>query len=310
MPLPLIPLIAAGAAIAGEGINAFSTGKQNKKSRKFAREMYGRQRADALADWNLQNEYNSPAAQMERLKAAGLNPNLVYGNGADAQSQGTIRSSGVPGAEFRAPQFHPGDVMASYFDAKIKQAQYDNLRTQNTVAEQDALLKAAQVIQTTAATGKTRADQASVEFDTMLKNQIKDISVEAARAGLNKTLADTQFTLDSNERAQAQNASSLREAAERILRSRAERSKIPIEKAMLQQQIKNLQKDERLRQLDIDLKEKGVQPTDAIYMRILARILEGVDISSAKDNIQDRGIPSRYRKLTPSQKDSLVKSWE
>ena len=200
--------------------------------------------------------------------------------------------------------------MASYFDAKIKQAQYDNLRTQNTVAEQDALLKAAQVIQTTAATGKTRADQASVEFDTMLKNQIKDISVEAARAGLNKTLADTQFTLDSNERAQAQNASSLREAAERILRSRAERSKIPIEKAMLQQQIKNLQKDERLRQLDIDLKEKGVQPTDAIYMRILARILEGVDISSAKDNIQDRGIPSRYRKLTPSQKDSLVKSWE
>lgn len=32
--------------------------------------------------WNMANEYNSPTAQMERLKAANLNPNLVYGNGS------------------------------------------------------------------------------------------------------------------------------------------------------------------------------------------------------------------------------------
>lgn len=31
--------------------------------------------------WNLQNAYNDPAAQMARLQAAGLNPNLVYGGG-------------------------------------------------------------------------------------------------------------------------------------------------------------------------------------------------------------------------------------
>lgn len=34
-----------------------------------------------LAMWNLQNAYNDPSAQMLRLKAAGLNPNLVYGGG-------------------------------------------------------------------------------------------------------------------------------------------------------------------------------------------------------------------------------------
>lgn len=34
-----------------------------------------------LAMWNLQNEYNDPSAQMARLKAAGLNPNLMYGKG-------------------------------------------------------------------------------------------------------------------------------------------------------------------------------------------------------------------------------------
>lgn len=31
-----------------------------------------------LKQWNRENEYNSPAAQMERYKKAGLNPNLIY----------------------------------------------------------------------------------------------------------------------------------------------------------------------------------------------------------------------------------------
>lgn len=34
--------------------------------------------------WNRANEYNSPASQMQRLKAAGLNPNLAYGSGSVA----------------------------------------------------------------------------------------------------------------------------------------------------------------------------------------------------------------------------------
>lgn len=35
-----------------------------------------------LEMWNKQNEYNNPANQMQRLTAAGLNPNLVYGSGS------------------------------------------------------------------------------------------------------------------------------------------------------------------------------------------------------------------------------------
>lgn len=34
-----------------------------------------------IQNWHMQNEYNSPSAQMDRLKAAGLNPNLMYGQG-------------------------------------------------------------------------------------------------------------------------------------------------------------------------------------------------------------------------------------
>lgn len=40
--------------------------------------MKQQEQAYNLELWNLQNQYNSPAAQMERYQDAGLNPNLIY----------------------------------------------------------------------------------------------------------------------------------------------------------------------------------------------------------------------------------------
>lgn len=45
-------------------------------------EQWNRQNEWNLSMWNKQNEYNSPAQQMARYKAAGLNPNLIYGQGS------------------------------------------------------------------------------------------------------------------------------------------------------------------------------------------------------------------------------------
>lgn len=43
--------------------------------------------------WREANDYNSPRAQMDRLKAAGLNPNLVYGNGSAVNTAPTQKTS-------------------------------------------------------------------------------------------------------------------------------------------------------------------------------------------------------------------------
>lgn len=54
--------------------------------------------------WNLENQYNSPAAQMARLKTAGLNPNLMYGQG------NTGNASGAPqykASSYDAPTLQP-----------------------------------------------------------------------------------------------------------------------------------------------------------------------------------------------------------
>lgn len=85
--------IMSGVPIVGSFYNAISQGVQNKKNRKWQEKMYGVQRRDSLADWNMQNEYNSPANQMKLYKEAGLNPNLIYGSGTVAQADQPRQSS-------------------------------------------------------------------------------------------------------------------------------------------------------------------------------------------------------------------------
>ena len=46
------------------GLNYAVAGSMNRRALKYNREMYNRQRLDALTDWNMQNQYNSPQEQM------------------------------------------------------------------------------------------------------------------------------------------------------------------------------------------------------------------------------------------------------
>lgn len=56
---------------------------------KYNKEMSDYQYSQDLSMWNMQNEYNSPTAQRERLEAAGLNPALLYGNGGGSTGNAT-----------------------------------------------------------------------------------------------------------------------------------------------------------------------------------------------------------------------------
>lgn len=62
-------LIGGASNVLSTGIGAISSAVTAAQNRKWSEEM-----------WNKQNEYNTPTAQMNRLKSAGLNPNLVYGS--------------------------------------------------------------------------------------------------------------------------------------------------------------------------------------------------------------------------------------
>ena len=130
MPIPAIPALVAGTQIATSGINAVSQAIMNKKNQKWQEKMYQTQRNDALADWRMQNDYNSPQAQMQRLSSAGLNPNLVYGEGATAMSSQGPRSSSPGSWNPKAPEisFDANSVLSSYYDIEIKKQQANNLK--------------------------------------------------------------------------------------------------------------------------------------------------------------------------------------
>ncbi len=49
-------------------------------------------------NWQLQNEYNSPAATMARLQEAGLNPNLIYNGGSATTAAGSMAPAANPGS--------------------------------------------------------------------------------------------------------------------------------------------------------------------------------------------------------------------
>lgn len=273
MPDPItVAAIAGGAQLAGTGISALSQGSMNRKTRQWNEKQYALQRQHSLQDWTMQNEYNSPAAQMQRLKMAGLNPNLVYGKGADNVS-GAVRSSDAPSWNPQAPKFDLGAVaqsgLSAYYDTQMRQAQIDNLKTQNTAIANEAILKAAQ-------TEATMQGTATSKFDLGLKSELRQVSLQAATENLRKLTNEIDISVRADERAAAQNAVSVSEAAERILSLREQRAKTIVEKEQIRAQINNLKNDSELKQLDINLKKMGLQPGDPMILRAAAQKIDSI----------------------------------
>lgn len=85
-----------GSAIAGTAkgiIGNIMTGKREKKARQWN-----------LDQWNRVNKYNTPLAQMQRLKDAKLNPYLIYGSSANTgQAGGIAPAKAAPVSEISGP---------------------------------------------------------------------------------------------------------------------------------------------------------------------------------------------------------------
>lgn len=121
--------IQGGSGLLGGLINILGRKNAVKWQLKHDKAMADYQFNKNVAMWNMENKYNSPSAQMSRLKAAGLNPNMIYGSGSSAATgqahelpqYSTIRS-GNPFPDISLP-----NVMGAYYDMKVKAATADNI---------------------------------------------------------------------------------------------------------------------------------------------------------------------------------------
>lgn len=87
MPFP----ITAALPIVGSLLGGSLDRAQSQRNQMFQQGMSDMEFARNVQFWHMQNEYNSPKAQMQRFADAGLNPHLIYGQGTPGNAQGLVR---------------------------------------------------------------------------------------------------------------------------------------------------------------------------------------------------------------------------
>lgn len=141
-------LIAAGAALAALAAqyagSAISANRQDINNRSAMRE----QNDWNLAQWQRENEYNSPKAQMQRFADAGLNPNLIYGQGTNGNA-GHITSSPAQPRQSVDIGTLIGQILPAYMNLQLQQQQLDKgnaeiegMRADNAIKENFGMLQA------------------------------------------------------------------------------------------------------------------------------------------------------------------------
>lgn len=303
-PLVVGGIIAGAVALAG----AVATAQQNKKNRKYQEEtnrenrehekyMYELSRQDAQNDWKKQNEFNSPEQQMTRLRQAGLNPNLVYGNGATTTAD-TIRSGEYASKQTEAPKVDNSgysdalnagsnqltmgfQMQQQQLQNKNIEANTSNLNEQNNLIKQEALLKqttnAGQLIKN--ADSQLQYDKAKQLYDNSIKHaELTNLNMEQDLA--NKRANET-FTLDSNDRAKVEltlkqnaTASQIATQYEQILKSKMERAQLPYKIKDIESRIKALNIDTKIKKFQLELQKDGIQPGTSTYQRKMMEFLD------------------------------------
>lgn len=262
MPFPLIPVIAGAASLLGTGAQAAAQGNMNRKNREFAEKQYQQQKQDSLDFWHQNNAYNSPQEQMKRLQEAGLNPNLVYGNGTVANSASAPATPNQAKYEGKTADFQGGatNALQGYFSTQMMQANLDNTKLQNAKIVEDTLL--------------TQAQRKAVETTTGIKTDTKyDV--------LNKYHFDSQTSrLNYENKAfdlsvkEALKDNTFKQAANQLAQQIATRQKTEADTSRINDIIKSQAFQRELQQFEIDLNKNGMTRNDELLPRLIVTLFK------------------------------------
>lgn len=204
-----MPLLELGAALLGTGLNAWlqnNANEQNIAAQKAINQanidtswaMARQNRQWSLEDYDRMNKYNSPQQQMQRLREAGLNPNLVYGSGGASTTAAAIRGSEPHPPSLQAARVAPistdlPQIAQGFMSMKKLGAETDNLKLQNDLLRKEGLLKNIRI-----ANEATAGEQS--KFNLQMARELKDTSMLRARQetelqAMNLKLQPQQFEL-------------------------------------------------------------------------------------------------------------------
>lgn len=107
-------LVGAASNMFGTFFNGLTSAQAADNAYSRQRELMSLQNQYAIENFNRENAYNSPKEQMRRLREAGLNPALMYQNGAAGVS-GNIAAPAAPAAPMQSTT--PADFSRTATDA-------------------------------------------------------------------------------------------------------------------------------------------------------------------------------------------------
>jgi hypothetical protein len=285
-----MPLTAAAASLIGTGASAgggILAGHFNRKLQRETNdriissdwERWSRERMNAVDDRNFNNEYNHPKQQMQRLKEAGLSPQLVYGNGQVANTSDAPANASGMSPNIQSPKFNENlvsDVIGQYFNLSQTMAQTDNLKAQAAVINTENLLKQAQVtnLNTQSELGK---------YDLGFRKATAQANIKHLDLTNDKLQADINYTLNSQQLATLSNtanvAKTYQEIAlskvqqlvqyESIAKSKEERAKIKVDIEHLKSLIELTKNESKIKHYHNEMYAAGMTPSDPAWMRVL-----------------------------------------
>jgi len=276
-----------GAQLLGAGLAYGTDLAATRRQRKYQLQDYERQKADAREFWDITNKFNSPEEQMNRLRQAGLNPNLVYGKGADvtAQALSGPKMDSAPRQQFRIDPGMISQAKAMNQQLKMQQAQTDNVLQDTANKEVQQSLTEAQKNQVDVQTANILQNTASSKFQ--LEQAMRNADSLYEKIGLeNEALKIRNVTeLGRFELEQVKSASdkarAIQEIAEsksRVLMAQLQNARAqelqPYQVDKIKQELANMDAirnntniDADLKMFEMELRRQGTSMNDNSIMR-------------------------------------------
>lgn len=159
---------------------------QNKFQREWAEKLYEKQRDDARFDVREERAYNTPQQQMARLRAAGLNADLMYGQGASGLVNAAMPSYGSPQTSGGTST---AGVSAIAGTPTLTDSMLQGIAGMKMLAETDDIRTDIK---------KKQGELTSIDLDNFVKAATQGSQIELA--GLNVQLSKSALSLNESQR--------------------------------------------------------------------------------------------------------------
>lgn len=261
----------------------------NERNIAFQQQQNAENRQFALDMWGKNNAYNTPQMQMERFKAAGLNPHLIYGQGSAGNASPTQYAGKAPEVQAEAPTTNIlKELGSATFNTQQQYLANKNIQAQTEATNADKALKIQNV-----AESATR--QAKTDYDLALAKNLEKTVIAKAQADLNYTneamegvKASTNLTISQTKLNDLQK-DKLKEETNMLIQSMnesAKRIQLMEVQGQTAQADQALKKEElKIRRYEATLRDQyGIQTTDNMILRELKMWLPRIfDYSSGKN---------------------------